>query len=132
MYNTLIEELKDYIVSSHNITTAAIPIIKLKLDCTFLDHPLSLEVDLTISDTDDEAKLQKLQDSINFVQHHLYSNHLLLPVILFLKKLTLSHNLNDLYTGGVSSYSLMIMLVCVMTMIYGLPEDATPPKGSLL
>jgi DNA polymerase sigma len=60
--------------------------------------------------------MERLRSSILFVKSTLEALPQLRPVILLLKKLLLVNNLNDLYTGGVSSYSLFIMLSCVASI----------------
>lgn len=71
-----------------------------------------MEVDITIQDSDDPEKTEMIKNSIYFVQNALQLNPALKAVILFLKQLLWNYQLNDLYTGGISSYSLMIMLCC--------------------
>lgn len=57
------------------------------------------------------------------------------PVILFIKKLLSNNNLLDTYTGGLNSYSVVIMAVCVaneMVSVNSPPNSAEYLKQFLL
>lgn len=111
LFKSIKEGLGFKITSSLFIETAMIPLIKLSVE----PQPgMLIHVDLTISDAAEPEKLQRLQDSISFVQNSLMQMHQLKTAVLFLKKLLLQYELNDLYTGGLNSYSLVIMLMCFL------------------
>ena len=66
----------------------------------------------------------RLQKANDFVESTLKENKLLKPVILFVKKLLSVHGLLDTYTGGLNSYSLMIMLTAVASQSIGLTTSS--------
>ena len=108
IFDKLQSELGPFLIESKNIETAQIPIIKLELDSKIVSTSSSrvIKVDLTIVDADDYQKLEKLKEAVRFVQESIERWPALKPVILFLKRVFIKHDLLDLYTGGISSYSL--------------------------
>lgn len=84
-------------------------------------------VDLVICDKDDVNKLLRLQQAVHFVQSNLTYFNNIKPVILFLKKLLSNYGFLDTYVGGLNSYSIMIMLVCVASQMISVN---TPPSSA--
>lgn len=80
-----------------------------------------------ICDKDDVNKLLWLQQAVHFVQSNLTYFVNIKPVILFLKKLLSNYGLLDTYVGGLNSYSIMIMLVCVASQMISVN---TPPTSA--
>lgn len=120
IYENLLGHFKSEITWSNNITTASVPVLKLKLKP--FDQIIS--VDLLICDQNDIQKVMRLQKANDFVESTLKENKLLKPVILFVKKLLSIHGLLDTYTGGLNSYSLMIMLTAVASQSIGLATSS--------
>ena len=130
IYSSILK-LGNSIVYINNITTASVPVIKLKvkLDDQFMN------VDIMICDKDDYMKLFRLQQAISFVKSSISEFKSLKPVILFIKKLLSLNNLLDTYSGGLNSYSVVIMAVCVaneMVSVNSPPTSAEYLKQFLL
>jgi len=100
LYYNLLE--KDWEKTIKFIDTAVIPIIKL----TTIDELNSIQIDLSIQD----SKHFGIK-CVDLVKLFLNDYIVLEPLVFALKNILKNANLNDPYTGGLSSYGLILMII---------------------
>lgn len=100
LYVNLLE--KPWIKSIKYIESAVIPIIKI----TAHDKYNSMQIDISVQD----ARHYGLK-CVDLVKGYMQEFEALEPLLYALKNLLKNANLNDPYTGGLSSYGLILMLV---------------------
>lgn len=116
------------VISGHTVTLTAVPVLKLVMEHGFAAGstlPLRVMLDVTLanhSTTDQASSIDGSTECSNHVGLHgidivnrLKTNHeALAPVVMFLKQLLVTSNLNDPYSGGLGSYALTLMVAFVM------------------
>ena len=104
-----------------HIRTASIPIIKLQLGAKYEFR----KVDITFQTYyHNGIKCNALiKEYINKEPH-------LKPLVIVLKKLLYCNNMHDTYTGGLGSYSLVLLVVALLQVLVGVTQSTTVNKKS--
>jgi len=119
------------VISGHTVTLTAVPVLKLVMEHGYAAAgtlPMRVMLDVTLannnnnSTTDKASSIDGSADSskhvglhgIEIVRRLKASHEALAPVVMFLKQLLVTSNLNDPYSGGLGSYALTLMVASVM------------------
>ncbi|KAJ7994914.1 hypothetical protein DPEC_G00254450 [Dallia pectoralis] len=117
---TLEEALRENNVTGENsiqvLDKATVPIIKLT------DHRTEVKVDISFN-------IRNGVKAASLIKDYIKKYPLLPKLVLVLKQFLLQRDLNEVFTGGIGSYSLLLMAVSFMQLHYR--EDACSPNANL-
>ena len=97
-----LETMKDEIDNSKFIKTASVPIIKIQCTKQYYEK----KIDITFQDGNHNGR-----ESVKLIQRYLEIYPELRALTIILKQFIYSAQLSDPYSGGISSYGLIIMIV---------------------
>ena len=110
--------LTNPLIKEHQfISTATVPVIKLKFRGDCFNSKTDYSVDITLTDNSVDEHFQKGFQTINFVQTSFNQTKILKPVCLILKNLLRTHSLNEPYTGGLGSFALFVLVLSVYNRV---------------
>ena len=89
------------------ISSAYVPIIKMVTEADSFE----IKVDITFKD-----ETHRGSDCVRLVKQYMMEYHLLSHMVMILKHILKVHNLNDPYSGGISSYALTLMIVAFLQL----------------
>ena len=106
------------------ITTASVPVIKIQFDITslidlnnipnYLDEEDLNKLKFDITFKEDDIYSEYYIKTINFVQESINNFPYIKNIVLFLKRYFKKINLNKSYNGGLSSYSLFLLVLAFL------------------
>ena len=106
------------------ITTASVPVIKIQFDITslidlndvpnYIDEEDLNKLKFDITFKEDDVYSEYYIKTINFVQESINNYPYIKNIILFLKRYFKKINLNKSYNGGLSSYSLFLLVLAFL------------------
>lgn len=106
----ILQNRPDIIEDVNYVDQAHIPIIKITSSAKFNFK----KIDITVKESDD--KTHNGEKCVKLVKDYLFMYRELKPLFLVIKQLVFLAQLNDPYQGGVSSYTLILMLVSFLQM----------------
>ena len=139
IYNELnLEKEKFNIIQINAIYTASVPVLKIKFDLdkiipsdikkkikdnylfNFEEEILQLNFDFTFQEVENMDTIIKIPslEIINFIKGCLYMYKEIKPIILILKRYMKINKLNSSFHGGLSSYSLFLLLYSYIKSMY--------------
>ena len=139
IYNELsLEKEKFNIIQINAIYTASVPVLKIKFDLdkiipddikkkikdnylfNFEEEILQLNFDFTFQEVESMDTIIKIPslEIINFIKGCLYMYKEIKPIILILKRYMKINKLNSSFHGGLSSYSLFLLLYSFIKSMY--------------
>ena len=138
----------NYIKNIHPIYTASIPVIKLECDLSY-DPYLILEInnlmkkynlsynnltklffDITFFEVENEQEKISSELIIDFIKQSTKLYPQIFDIIYIMKKFLFNRKLNQSYQGGISSFSLFLLILSFIKYIH--QDDFEIPLGSLL
>jgi len=101
------------------ITRARVPLIKL------VDRPTGCQIDISFN-------VPNGPENTKLVRHFLQMYHQIRPLALVIKFFLAQRQLNEVYTGGIGSYAILLLLISLLQVCFGSLSPSLPLRINVL